>query len=100
MEFESNLYASYWNPDTPAISLIRKFNGSTWATVYTGSSGTLRPFIVQFIAHDYLYAIGGGDALSASLIRSADGTTWDNLTSYLAGPSTETALPSYGLVSL
>jgi len=96
--FESNLYATYWNPDTTAISIIRKFNGSSWSTVYTGSSLTLRPYILTFFDKTYLYVVGGGDTLRASLLRSPDGTTWTDLTLYLAGPITETALPIYGVV--
>ena len=98
VEFQSNVYASYWNPDTTAISLIRKFNGSAWSTVYTGTTATLRPFISLFVANNKLYAIGGGNNLSAALVRSTDGTTWENLTPYLVGPTTETALPVFGLV--
>ena len=100
--FNSNLYATYWNPDTPAIAKVLKFTGATttttWSTVYTGSALTIRPYMLMFVANKYLYVVGGGNGLRASLIRSSDGTTWDELTAYLAGPITETATPFVGLV--
>ncbi len=98
--FNSNLYATYWNPDTPAVAKVYKFDGTTWTTVYNGAALTLRPFMLQFLANQYLYVVGGGDLLRASLIRSSNGTNWDELTAYLAGPTTETALPIYGVVGL
>jgi hypothetical protein len=97
--FKNNLYATYWNPDTTAVATIFKYDGTTWTTPYTGAALTLRPFITQFLANQYLYTVGGGDGLRASLIRTANGTSWDELTAYLAGPITETALPIYGAVN-
>jgi hypothetical protein len=98
--FGDNLYATYYNPDTTAVAYIRKFDNTSWSTVYTGSALTLRPYIIQFQGKDSLYVVGGGDSLRASLIRSTNGTTWVNLTAYLSGPITETALPAFGVVSL
>jgi IPT/TIG domain len=96
--YKDNLYTGYWNEDTTAVAKVYKFDGSSWTTVYTGSTLTLRPYIVTFFDNNFMYVIGGGRSLRASLIRTTDGTTWTNLTYYLAGPITETALPIYGVV--
>jgi hypothetical protein len=102
IEFKSNLYATSWNPDATAVAYVKKYTGAStttvWSTVYTGSALTLRPYILMFIANDYLYVVGGGNGLRASLIRTSDGTTWTDLTAYLAGPITETAIPLFGVV--
>lgn len=97
-EFGGNLYASYWNQDTTAISKIRKFDGSSWTTAYTGATTTLRPFILLFNANSELYAVAGGLSLSPAVLNSVDGATWTNLSSFLTGPTGETALPMLGLV--
>lgn len=96
--FNTNLYATYWNQDTPAIAKVRKFDGSSWSTAYTGSALTLRPYMLAFIANKYLYVVGGGTGFRASLIRSFTGTSWDELTAYLAGVTTETAQPLFGTI--
>lgn len=97
--FNGNLYASYWNNDSPAIAKIRKFDGSSWSTVYTGSSTTIKPYILLFEDHNFLYAIGGGKSLVGAIISSANGTSWTNLTSELPPDATaETLLPMYGTV--
>lgn len=99
-EFGGNLYAGYWNNDTTAIAKVRKFDGTTWTTSFSGATLTLRPYILGFVANKFLYMAGGGVGERASLIRTPDGTTWTNLTAYLAGPITETVLPMLGVVVL
>jgi hypothetical protein len=96
--FESNLYAGYYNPDTTAIAKVEKFDGTNWSTAYTPTGVNIRPFIGQIVTDDYLLVIGGGKNLSAALLGTIDGTTWDILTPYLTGPTTETALPIHGTV--
>jgi hypothetical protein len=93
--FKDALYASYWNGDTPAIARIRKTtDGVAWTTVYTGVAATLRPFIAFGIDHDDLFAIGGGQHLTAAVL-STDGSVWTDLTAQL--PETDkTALPAFG----
>lgn len=98
--FQGNLYATFWNNDTPAVAKVRKFNGTSWSTVFTGTSLTIRPYMLTFVADNFLYVVGGGVGQRASLIRSLDGTTWTDLTAYLAGPTTETALPLYGVLGI
>lgn len=95
--FGSNLYASYWNPDTPAVALIRTFDGSTWSTVYTGTSGTIRPFIALFVDNGVLYAAGGGNLLSAAILTTSNGTSWTDVSGQLP-EATETLLPMVGTV--
>lgn len=96
-EFNSNLYATYWNPDVPAVAKIYKFDGTTWSTVYTGAAGTIRPYIAMFTSKNVLYTAGGGNSLTASLISSSNGTSWTDLSANLTG-GTATAVPIFGEV--
>jgi len=96
--FENNLYAGYYNPDTTAIAKVEKFDGTTWTTAHTPTGVNIRPFIAQIVTDNYLLVIGGGRNLSAALVGTIDGATWDNLTPFLIGPTTETALPIFGTV--
>jgi hypothetical protein len=98
-EFNGNLYASFWNPDTTPDCYLKKFDGTSWTTVYTGTGNTVRPFIRLFVSQETIFLLGGGSALSACLLSSADGVTWTNLTGFLSGPTTTvTALPIVGQV--
>ena len=96
--FNDKLYASYWNPDTVADCYVKQLNGATgaWTTVYSGTGNTLRPFIALFEAQKTLFILGGGSGLSACLVSSPDGNVWTNLTAFLTGPTTSTALPIVG----
>jgi hypothetical protein len=100
MEFQGQLYASYWNHDTPAIAVIQRTpDGAAWTTSYTGSAGTLRPFIVLGVDDGQLFAIGGGLDLAVALLSTTDGVTWTDLTPQIPD-TTETALPAFGVVVL
>jgi hypothetical protein len=97
-EFSDKLYASYWNDDTTPVSKIEKSSdGSSWSTSYTGASGTNRPFIGLVSDSSYLFAVGGGTARTAALVRTPDGTTWTNLTGFLPD-TTETFVPVFGVM--
>lgn len=96
IEYKSNLYVTYWNPDTSAISKVYKYTGSAWSTPYTGSSGTNRPYIGLYVSNQTLFVIGGGNALTASLLSTTNGTTYVDRTSGLIG--TSTASPVFGEV--
>ena len=100
INFGTNLYATYWNPDTTKIAKVYKYDGTSWTDVHDGATLNLRPYILSFLANQYLYIAGGSTGYRASLIRSSDGTTWVDLSPYLSGPITETALPIYGVVGL
>ena len=94
--FDNALYTAYWNPDTPAISKIRKYDGSSWTTAYTGASDTLRPFILLFVDSGLLFAAGGGNLLAAAILSTPDGTTWTDLTAELP-ENNKTLLPVFGV---
>lgn len=98
MVFEDNLYAGYWN--NTSTSLVKKFNGTTWSTVYTGAGVTIRPYIGMFISDGFLYVVGGGNGLAAALISTEDGLFWSDNTPFLTGPLTETALPIFGVIGV
>lgn len=96
--YQGNLYASYWNNDTTAISLIRKFDGTTWTTVFTGATTTLVPFNLFFEDQDALYVVGGGRALAGVIMVSQYGLAWTNLTGNLPSADAGKALlPVYGV---
>lgn len=92
--FQGNLYAAYWN-SSGSVSRIRKFDNSSWSTVYTGASGTAVPILALFEHDDFLYALFGTATTSAQLIRSDSGTSYTDLTTFLT-PSTIRATPAYG----
>lgn len=94
--FQDNLYATYWNPDTTAIAVIYKFDGTSWTTAYSGADGLLRPYVGQYITNNTLLTIGGGNALSATILETADGTTYTDRTAQMIG--TSTASPVFGEV--
>jgi hypothetical protein len=96
--FNNNLYASYWNPDTTPDCYIKKFDGTSWTTVYTGTGVTVRPFMALFQNRGTLFAIGGGSALAAALISTSNGTSWTDLTGFLTQNSGVTALPIIGAI--
>lgn len=97
--FQDNLYASYYNGDAPLISRIEKFDGSSWTTVYTGVGGTLKPFILLGEDSDLLFALSGKTGIAATLLSSATGTSWTDLTAELP-ETTTTLLPMFGAVVL
>jgi len=97
--FQGNLYAAYWNNDTPAVVTIRKFDGTSWTTAYSGAGGTLRPINLLFEDSGFLYAIGGGKSLSGVIVSTPDGITWTNLTTTLPD-TTHALLPIYGIEPL
>lgn len=96
--FGTNLYASFWNNDTPKIAKIRKFDGTSWTTAYTGAAGTLTPFIGMFEDSGYLFALGGGLLLQAALLRTTNGSSWTDLSAFL--PGTATLIPCFGSLVL
>lgn len=99
VEFESNLYASFFNADTTAVSKIYKFDNSSWTTAYTGASSTLVPFIAFPTDTSTLLAIGGGATYSAVLLYTTDGASWTDATVFLSqGSPASCGLPCFGIV--
>jgi hypothetical protein len=99
--FNGNLYVSYWNPDTTPDSYVKKFDGSTWSTAYTGTGTTLRPFTGLFVSKNTMFIVGGGSGLTACLLSSTDGAVWTDLTAFLSGTqSTVTAMPIVGQIGV
>jgi len=79
---DNNLYASYWNNDTTAISKVYKFDGTSWTTSLSLSGATARPFMALAVDLTYMYAIGGAKDVSPLLYRLT-GVTWENLTAFI-----------------
>lgn len=98
-EFNSNLYATFWNDDATDVAKIYKFDGSSWTTSYTGSGSTLAPYVGLLVDSDILLAIGGGMGKTAVLLTTPDGTTWNNRSIFLTqGDPASTGIPVFGTV--
>jgi hypothetical protein len=98
-EFDSKLYASFWNPDTTAVSKIRVFDASTWTDAYVGATTTLVPFIALPQDQATLFAVGGGLGFDGTLLETANGSSWNDRTAFLGQSSpSSTALPVFGVV--
>ncbi len=98
--FGTNLYAGWWNPTPSLVALVKKFDGTTWSTAYTGTGTSVNAYIGMFVSDNQLFIVGGGNATAASLLNTVDGAVWTNETAYLSGPTTETAVPIFGVVGL
>jgi hypothetical protein len=88
-----HLFATYWNDGGDCgldASRIRKFDGTTWTTSYTGSGDTIIPFIAIANINTIIYAVGGGYDRGVQLISSFDGDDWDVLTPFLPDAALET----------
>lgn len=73
--FKSNLYVSYYN-ETAAAATIRKYDGTSWSTAYTGVSSSITPFFF-FQNNGTLYAVCCyGDA--HLILTTTDGSSWVN----------------------
>lgn len=104
-EFGGNLYAGYFGGVSGTKkALIRKWNGSSWSTVYTGSSTTIIPFVQMFVdtPTSTMYVIGGGPSglttKQAVLLSTTDGSSYTNLSAQLIGSAT--ALPLHAILAL
>lgn len=98
--YGTNMYASYWDSAAPT-SLIKKFNGTSWSTAYTGTGDTNIPF-VAFPTDDgnIIAAIGGGLTYAGALVTSPDGTTWTDETVFLTqGATNATGIPAFGIIT-
>lgn len=94
--FGTNLYASYWDNTAPT-SLVKKFDNSSWSTVYTGTGATNIPFLLLPVQLTEMYVVGGAKPYDAALLVTADGTTFTDLSAELPS-ETATLLPMFGAV--
>lgn len=100
-EFDGNLYAGFWNADTPSVAKIYKFDNASWSTAYTGSGDTIVPFVGLASDNDILYAIGGSMPFEAVLLTTANGTAWNDRTVFLPqSDDPSTGLNAFGVVVL
>jgi hypothetical protein len=99
--FQNTLYVSYWNPDGTAISTIWSVQGVV-TLVYTGATGTLRPFIAFAVNNgtQQMFALGGGSGLRAALVTTLNGTVWTDLSTILNTIVTETLTPAFGFIGV
>ncbi len=81
--FNDALYAAYWN-NTGGISFIRKFDGTTWSTVLTMTSGN--QFYHAFAIFNGVMYVIATHTLSNStglLQKTSNGTSWTDVTARL-----------------
>jgi hypothetical protein len=82
--FGENLYASYWNPDATEISVIRKFDNSSWSTALNVAAIDDIPIIALFVDNGVLYALGvrrTSGVYEGLVLTTTNGTSWTNRTS-------------------
>ena len=91
--FKDNLYATRCSPQAgSSATTIRKFDGTTWSTVYTGT---------DFSVHK-LWESGGtliassGEQNTLSVLTSTDGTTWAERSSNITGVASDRAMSIFG----
>lgn len=95
--FKDNLYAAYWN-SVGTVSTIRKFDGSSWTTVYTGTGATAVPILALFTHDGFLYALFGTGTTAAVLLRSDNGSSYTDLSAFLDPAGGIIATPAYASV--
>ncbi len=99
--FNNLLFAAYWDDDASAkVSIIKKYDDTSWSTVYTGSGRTLIPCIALFAHRGNIYALFGGDGRDPALIYSATGasSSWTDLTSVVFASDDAEATPAIASV--
>jgi hypothetical protein len=97
--FKGNFYIAHHGL-TNLGTLIKKFDGSSWSTVFTGSGGsgvTERAMPSAFIDDTTVYFGGGGANVGAVLVTSTDGTSWTDRTANL---SDVPALTAFGILAI
>lgn len=82
--FNGSLYVAY-TPTVTLLTVIMKYNGSAWSTVYTALSGMVFP--AAWVDNGVVYFGGGGHNVAATLLSSPDGTSWTDRSSNLSGSS-------------
>jgi hypothetical protein len=97
--FNNLLFATYW--DSGPNSLVMSFDGTTWTTLFTGATTTLRPLTSQFVWNNSLFVVGGSKSLGAVLLESDQGAVFTDRTVFMTGgTTTETTVPAIGVVGL
>ncbi len=86
IEYQSKLYASYFNPITATgTSVIYQFDGTTWTGVFTSSGSAQRVPYSLFVDKDTLYAVSSFDSTgSHRVLITTDGTNWTDKTTGVA----------------
>lgn len=86
--FGGNLYASQKTAGVSSAFTLHKFDGSTWSTVYTHGStfATAAPYL--FATQGYIYAVVPNifSVSTPVVLRSADGTTWTDISANFPSP--------------
>lgn len=93
--FKGNLYGAYWN-SAASVALIRKYDGASWTTVYTGATTTALPCVALFEHRSHIYALIGSAGDDAALIYSLTGAaaSWVDLSAFLTPAGTIQSTPA------
>jgi hypothetical protein len=78
--FGGNLYYAD-SRSNGAVTVIRKFNGTSWSTVTSSPTTVLT---ISWVTNGVLFFGGGGNFLAAQLWSSPDGTTWTDRSANLS----------------
>jgi hypothetical protein len=95
--FGDNLYACGWdNAGAASITTIRKFDGTSWSTVKTLSTGVANPFVgVEMLVHNgVLCVLAVNQDRDAMVSSSGNGTSWTDQTS---GMGNDNVLSIFGV---
>lgn len=98
--FENKLYGLYYDSAGPTL-LIRRYDGSSWGTVYTaGDAATRKTGVALFTHRQHIYALLGVAGEAAQLLRSdtGDSSDWTDLAAFLTEAGTVEATPAFASV--
>eukprot|EP00462_Mataza_sp_D1_P018562 CAMPEP_0175137648 /NCGR_PEP_ID=MMETSP0087-20121206/9926_1 /TAXON_ID=136419 /ORGANISM="Unknown Unknown, Strain D1" /LENGTH=638 /DNA_ID=CAMNT_0016420495 /DNA_START=55 /DNA_END=1971 /DNA_ORIENTATION=- len=77
-----------YNQRDKALSVVERFNGTSWTTV--GSMNTRRANPLVVVYQGYLYALGGYDySTKVSSVERFDGTSWTTVASMKTGRASQ-----------
>ena len=73
----TNLYANHFDWVGAGVSLIRKFDGTSWSTVYTSVLANQPPLYLT-VYNNRIFAWGRHPSTN-EVATSTDGTTWTDI---------------------
>lgn len=80
--FKNNLYVSYYS-DLSVSSLLKKYDGTSWTTVYTAAGSLLFPYYF-FQDNGTLFAVGAYGSVRI-MLTTTDGSSWTDRSSSFSG---------------
>ena len=97
VSFGNALYNSAWNSGNNTY--VRKLSGGSWTTKSTVAGASALPYIGLFVENSRLYVIGSKASSIPILLRTSDGDTYTNITTFLPS-AIEPIGPAWGAISV